>query len=455
MNWQEYLKGKKVTIIGLGLNGGALNDAKFLSKHGAILTITDIKTAEELKPSIDALAGYENITYVLGEHRLGDFQTADFILQPGNVPLDSVYLAEARKNNIPIHVGESLFVHLAPEVLLVGVTGTRGKSTVTHLLYEILKKGLNLAEGEVGQNSQGRRLFLGGNVRNVSTLALLEEIKAGDTVVMELDSWALRGLGDIKKSPQVSVFTNFMKDHLNFYKGDIDMYLEDKAQIFLHQNVDDTLVLGSQVESLVRERYGNEIKSKIIVPPVDLPADWQIKMPGAHNRYNTSLAVAAARELGVAEKVIKEVAESFRGLPGRLEYLGEKEGITYYNDNNATTPDGTIAAVKSFPDHKGKIILIGGGADKELDFTEYSQVMPDYVKKFILFTGKATEKIKAVLPASADVVVVDSMDEALKQAWACSGKGDMILLSPGAASFGVFQNEYQRNDQFVELVKNI
>ncbi len=451
MNWQEYLKGKKITVLGLGLNGGALNDAKFLAKHGAILTITDIKTAEELKPSVDALAGYENINYVLGEHRLEDFQTADFVLQPGNVPLDSIYLAEARKNNIPIYVGESLFAYLAPEVQLVGVTGTRGKSTVTHLLYEILKNGLNLASGEIGRNSSGRKLFLGGNVRNVSTLALLEEIKEGDMVVMELDSWALHGLGDIKKSPHLSVFTVFMDDHLNYYKGNRDLYLEDKAQIFLHQTAEDILILGSQVEPLIKEKYGDQIKSKIIVPDT-LPADWKLNIPGEHNRYNASLAVVAARELGVAEEKIKEAVESFKGLPGRLEYLGEKNGITYYNDNNATTPDGTIAAVKSFPNHKGKIILLGGGADKELDFDEYGQIVPAYVKKFILFEGTALEKIKGVLPNDAQVVVVSSMASAFTEAYTGAKVGDMILLSPGAASFGVFQNEYQRNDQFVEWV---
>ena len=278
-------------------------------------------------------------------------------------------------------------------------------------------------------------------------------------VVMELDSWALHGLGDIKKSPQLAVFTNFMKDHLNFYKGDIDMYFEDKAQIFLHQTAaDDILILGSQVAPLVQEKYGDKIKSKIVVSD-SLSKDWQLKIPGEHNRYNVALAVSAARELGVAEETIKAAVENFPGLPGRLEYLGEKNGITYYNDNNATTPDGTIAAVRAFPNFKGKIILIGGGADKELDFTEYGQIVPDYVKKFILFEGAATEKIISAISAyprgSASGVKVNSMEEALKQALACSGKGDMILLSPGAASFGVFQNEYERNDQFVKLVDNL
>ncbi|MEK7136439.1 MAG: UDP-N-acetylmuramoyl-L-alanine--D-glutamate ligase [Patescibacteria group bacterium] len=464
MNWREYLKGKKITIIGLGLNGGALNDAKFLSKHGAVLTVTDIKTAEQLAPSVEALKDFPNIKFVLGEHHLEDFQTADLVLQPGNVPLNSPYFEEARKNNIPIFVSESLFAYLAPEVELVGVTGTRGKSTVTQLIYEILKldyeRGLNRATcGAVGQNGSSRKPFLGGNVRNVSTLALLEEVAAGDLVVMELDSWALRGLGDIKKSPNLAVFTNLLIDHLNFYKGSMELYLHDKAQIFIHQMEQDTVVLGQQVEATIKEKYGDQIKSKIIVAEPDLPVEWQINLPGAHNRYNVSLAVTATRELGVSEEKIKEAVENFQGLPGRLEYLGEKDGITYYNDNNATTPDGTIAAVKAFPNFKGKIILIGGGADKELDFTEYGQIVPDYVKKFILFEGPATEKIISAIDAYprglASWVRVDSMAVAFSEAQNVAETGDMILLSPAAASFGVFRNEYERNDQFVSLVKNI
>lgn len=444
IDYSNFFKNKKITVMGLGLNGGALNDIKFLASQGAIVTVTDIKTAEQLTPSVEALKNYPNINLVLGQHQLEDFQTADFILQPGNVPLDSPYLAEARKNNIPIHVSESLFVSLVSGVEIVGVTGTRGKSTITHLLYEILQAGL-----------PDRKVYLGGNVRNVSTLALLEKITASDIVVMELDSWALHGMGEVKISPHLAVFSNFLNDHQNFYRNDMNLYLEDKAQIFLHQTKSDVLVLGEQVENLVKNKYGNKIKSQVIVAPRDLLADWKLKIVGEHNRYNASLAVCLSREIGIDEDKIKAVVENFTGLPGRLEYLGEKNGVKFYNDNNATTPDATIVAVKSFPEFKEKIILIGGGADKELDFTEYGQVVPGYVKKFILFEGSATEKIKKILPADADVVVVSSMDDAFKKALDTSSAGDVILLSPGAASFGVFKNEYDRNDQFVELVNKL
>ena len=186
-----------------------------------------------------------------------------------------------------------------------------------------------------------------------------------------------------------------------------------------------------------------------------MPVDWILKIPGVHNRYNASLAVCLARQMGIDEAKIKEVVEDFNGLPGRLEYLDEKAGVRYFNDNNATTPDATIVAVKAFPDSKGKIILIGGGSDKELDFAEYGQVVPEFVKKFILFEGSATDKIKKVLPASADVVEAGSMTDAFAEAVATATTGDIVLLSPGSASFGVFKNEYDRNDQFVEAVSKL
>ena len=125
------------------------------------------------------------------------------------------------------------------------------------------------------------------------------------------------------------------------------------------------------------------------------------------------------------------------------------------NDNNATTPEAAIAAIKSFPDHKGKIVLIGGGTDKVLDFSEYCQIIPDYVKSLILFTGTATDKIMELLPKDMSVTVVSSMAEAWQNALKQAEAGDLIMLSPGAASFGVFNNEYERNDQFVGLFNEI
>ena len=452
----EYLKGKKITVMGLGLLGGALNDAIYLAKHGADLTVTDLKTAEQLKSSIDKLKKYK-IKYVLGEHRLEDFRQADLILQPGNVPMDSPYLAEARKNNIPIYVSESLFAELVPEsVILVGVTGTRGKSTVTQLVYEILKKAYD--SNPTSPRLRGTRVHLGGNVKSVSTLALLDKIEECDIVVMELDSWALHGMGDIKKSPNVAVFTNLMTDHQNFYKGSMEKYFADKANIYRWQMEEDTIIVG---DSIAKKIKADKPAGMLIpVSAKDFPRGWKTKMIGEHNLLNASLAISVARAMDVDEKIIKQVVANFAGVPGRLELIREVGGVKYYNDTTATTPDGALAAFRALKKYAGKLIILGGGADKELDFKAYAKEVGHYVKELILFKGQATEKILKALGSRAskwkkDVAVVDNMKDAFKLARGYAKKGDIILLSPGAASFGVFRNEFDRGEQFVKLVEKL
>lgn len=442
-NYLSYFDNKKITLMGLGLLGRGIGVARFLAENGASLTVTDLKSETELAPALLELKDFSNIKYVLGGHNLEDFQTSDLIIRAANVPLDSIYLAEAQRNNIPVKMDASLFCELLPDgVKTIGITGTRGKSTVTTLIYEILKEG-------------GQTVFLGGNIRGVATLPLLREVKSGDMVVLELDSWQLQGFGDDHISPQIAVFTTFMNDHMNYYKGDMDRYLSDKANIFLYQNSDDYLILGGQVENIIQEKFGTAIKSKIIVADSDIPADFSIKMVGEHNRYNASLALNTARVLNISDEISKKVIAEFPGVEGRLEILGTKNGILFVNDNNATTPEAAIAAVKSFPDHKGKIVLMGGGTDKVLDFTQYCQIIPDYVKSLILFTGTATDKIVELLPKDMAVTIVSTMAEAWQNTLSQAEAGDLIMLSPGAASFGVFNNEYERNDQFIGLFNEI
>jgi UDP-N-acetylmuramoylalanine--D-glutamate ligase len=477
-NTFKIFNGKRVTIIGLGLLGGALNDAIYLAEHGAKLTITDLKSREELKPSLEKLEKYQGIKFVLGEHRLEDFEKADFILQPGNVPLNSPYLALAIKNGIPVYVSESLFFENLPAgVKTVGVTGTRGKSTTAKLIFEILENSPSTS-----LRPKKSKIFLAGNTKGVSTLALLDQVKAGDTVVMELDSWALHALGEFKKSPNVAVFTNLMIDHQNFYgstplaTGQIgmDAYFADKAQIFLHQQPGDEFICGPEVLKLIQNKYA-EHSGRAIVPDLGiLPKNWAVKVLGGHNLKNIVLAVTAARVLDVPEDTIKEAVENFTGVPGRLEFVLEREGIRYYNDTTATTPDATLAALEALRGGLSTgsgIILISGGTDKALDYAEYVKTVSKTAKALILFKGTATTKIleqlkvkseklkvgeEFVIPAQAGIqaVLVGNMKDAVKAAKGYAKKGDIILLSPGAASFGIFKNEFDRGEQFVELVKS-
>ncbi len=501
LNYKDFFKGKKITIHGLGLLGRGIGDVIFLAQNGADLLVTDLKTKTELAESLKKIKKelgeklYKKIKFVLGEHRLEDFSaqggwSPDFILKAAGVPLDSLFITEAQKNNIPIKMDASWFAELVEEacpersrrVKIIGVTGTKGKSTTTHLIHDILTKtkkyiGLSYGKEKVCCNN----VYLGGNVRGLATLPLLKKINAGDIVVMELDSWQLQGFGDAQISPNISVFTNLMVDHQNYYrsamittcKNPMDFYFTDKANIFLNQKEDDEFVCGQDVLKLIQKKF-KQFSSKAIVPEAGvIPKSWKVKLLGEHNMLNIAYAVTVARILDVPEKIIKKTVESYVGVPGRLEFLREIKGVKYYNDTTATTPDGVIAALVALDNSRklssksprtvlGDIILIGGGKDKELNYKKYAPIVKKSVKALALFQGTATDKIIKALDLSVQtektklpIKTFDNMKSAFAWANSFTQKGDIVLLSPGAASFGVFKNEFDRGDQFVDLVKKV
>ncbi len=453
-------------MLGLGLLGRGLNDAIFLAECGADLIITDLKTEDQLKSSLNKLKKYKNIKYVLGGHQIEDFRNRDFILKSAGVPLHSIYIEEARKNNIPVRMDASWFAELSPETKVIGVTGTRGKSTVTHLIYQILKAAKD--KGIKGN------IYLGGNIKGLATLPLLKKIQGYDhpvqqtghpslekegisgkppaaVVVMELDSWQLQGFGDTKISPNISVFTNLMSDHLNYYlKGSQDekeaeeRYFMDKAQIYLNQKAGDYLICGEKIAS----RIGKINSQKIIAKKGSVPKAWKIKIPGDHNLENIACAMAVAEVLKIDEKIIKKAVEGFMAVEGRLQLIREYKGIKIYNDTNATTPDATMMALRALGGKNKKIVLIMGGADKSLDMSALVQEIPRCCKKVFLLdgTGSAKLNIEAVIKCG-------DLKSAVLGAIKAGKKGDSLLFSPAFASFGMFKNEYDRGDKFMKLIK--
>ncbi len=443
IGYKEFFKGKKITVMGLGLLGRGVGDIAFLAQHGAYLTVTDLKTERELAPSIRKLSRLKNITYHLGEHRLEDFRNADLVIKVAGVPLDSLYITEARKHGIPIEMSTSLFARFSPATI-IGITGTRGKSTVTHLIYEILKK-------------VGKKVYLGGNVKGIATLPLLRKIKNGDYIVLELDSWQLQGFGESKISPHIAVFTTFMEDHLNYYKGNMKTYLADKANIFLYQKREDFLVLGKSVSSFIRKKYGKKIKAHII-SPAQISSKWKIPLLGKHNEDNISLAVAVADVLKIPKTITKKAVENFKGVSGRMELVRTYKGVHIYNDTTATTPHATLAALRALS-RKKNIILIFGGADKNIDMKELLKDIPKYCKGLVLLPGTGTDRILPQLQVTGDKLQINqparSLGQAVHKALNIAQNGDVVLFSPAFASFGMFQNEFHRGDEFVKIIKKL
>jgi len=474
-NYKRKFKGKKITVMGLGILGRGLGYTKFLAECGADLIVTDLKSKEQLASSIKALQNLSRkdlgkIRFVLGKHRLEDFRDRDIIMKAAGVSLGSIYIKEARKNKIPIEMDVSLFSKLAKEVTIIGVTGTRGKSMTTALIYEILKKNEKfLKYPSTAFKTKKPSVFLGGNVRGVATLPLLKKIKAGDILVCELDSWQLQGFGDAKISPHISVFTSFMPDHMNYYGSTslttsekaMERYFRDKANIFKYQKKDDILIIRPDVKKLIQSfsstlkggGKGEVLKSKLIIINIKDLNKYNFSVLGKFQKENLACAIEVAKQFKVPDSKIAQALKSFRGLEGRLQYVKTVKGVKIYNDNNATTPEATMAGIEALKGNRN-IILICGGADKKLLLDNFVKVMNKYCKAVIMIPGTGTD-ILSSRKLKVESYKVENLNKAVEKAKKLAKTGDIILFSPAFASFGQFNNEYERGDLFMKIIKKL
>lgn len=445
-DFKEYFRGKKITVMRVGLIGRGIGDTAYMAEAGAEILVVDDAPQSVMQPAVDALQAYTNITFKFGPYENEDFENRDFVLVGAGAPLHLPCLFHAQKVGTPLMQSAALFAELS-KIPIIGVTGTRGKSTSTHMIHHVLS-----------QVTDGAPVLLGGNVRGVSNLQLLKDVHEDSVAVMELDSWQLQGFGWAEMSPHVSVFTNFMEDHLNYYLQDgkskeeaMDLYFQDKANIFRYQDAGGVFVTTQAVFDRAlayMKSIGEDILQDVrLVDSSILPEDCLLSMPGEHNRLNAALATEALRATGLTDDEIFHGLATFPGVPGRLEYLGEKNGVKIYNDNNATTPQATITGIHAVAKNKN-VIWIGGGADKGIDPTLLISVIQDSCKKVILLAGTGTDTIKDQI----DAEVFSSLEEAVEAGLAAVEAGDVLLFSPGFASFGMFKNEYERNDQFVGLI---
>ncbi len=433
---RTLFEGKRITVMGLGLLGRGLLDTVFLAQSGADVTVTDLKDASQLASSLKQLEGLP-IKLKLGGHDPEDFIKADMILRNADVPRSSPFLKIAAEHGVPIEMDESLFCkHFEGRV--VGITGTRGKTTTTMLIHNIL-------------SSAWSGVFLSGNVMGRATLPLLGKAGRDDTVVLELSSWQLQGFHDADLSPNASVFTNSYPDHLNRYSG-MQEYLQDKKAIYLYQKDDDFCIFnGDQPETA---RLASEAPAhKSFFRIEEVPSDWDIKLLGVHNLENISGAIKLTQMLGIPETIVRETVESFNGVEHRLQWLGEKRGVGFINDSTSTTPVSGCAALRAL---EGKrILLIAGGADKKLDLQPFAHSAVSRTEKIALLEGEATESLyENIVAAGGKTKVVgrfDNLRDAVYRLLDEAVPAAVILLSPACASFGLFRNEFHRGESFINI----
>lgn len=423
--------------MGLGVLGGGLGVARFFAEYGAKVTVTDLKNKEELKDPLLELAPFD-IKYVLGRHDENDFRSHDLVIRNPAVPQDSPYLKIAESEKIPVEMESSIFFMLCPTKKIIGVTGTKGKTTTTILIGQILEEAK-------------KNVVIGGNLR-IPMLELIDKITKDTWVVLELSSWQLEGLSPHKTSPHVAVITNIMPDHLNRY-GSFEDYIEAKKIICQFQTKNDYLVTSG--DEGVTRKIAAQAKSKVVLYfRENLPAKIRraIKIPGAHNILNVSCAYETVKILGVSDDNIFNVVDKFQGVADRLEQVSIKKGVTFINDTTATTPEATVAAISSY---SRPIILICGGADKDLMFKDLGEAINKKVKMVALLEGSATGKIEKEIRKELIIGRFSNFEKAVRSATEKANLGEIVLLSPACASFGLFRNEFDRGGQFREIVRSL
>jgi UDP-N-acetylmuramoylalanine--D-glutamate ligase len=447
-----FFKNKKVLVMGLGLLGGGVATAKWLVKHGARVTVTDLKTKDELLQSIKALgSAAKKIKFVLGKHREKDFKDNEVIVVNPAVPRESKFLKIAKKAGARLENEASIFFRFCQNPI-IAVTGTRGKTTTVNWIYHFLKK-------------KYPRVVLTGNSSDNPMLAVLDKLDGKSPVVVELSSWHLELLPQSGRAPHVAVITNLYPDHLNRYRG-MEDYAAAKANIFKYQNKRDLLVLN-RGNSWTNFFLSLKPKSRVVYFPAKsgVPGDFK-KRYGEHNYLNLAAAMRAVRPFGLGAKEIRRAIPTLPAVKFRQETIYERKDFRVVNDSTATSPDATIAALKRFGGEN--TFLISGGTDKNLFFGGLAKTIKRYIKKenLYLLEGSATKKIIRELKKIGYFKKTEPKEfknlgdilRAIRERLLADNynySSSIVLFSPASASFEKFDNEFDRGKKFNILVKKI
>ncbi|KKU93807.1 MAG: UDP-N-acetylmuramoylalanine-D-glutamate ligase [Candidatus Jorgensenbacteria bacterium GW2011_GWA1_48_13] len=444
-------RNKRVLVMGLGLLRGGASAAKWVVNHGARVTVTDLKPRRELQRSLKSLGeARRKIKFVFGRHRVSDFRNNEIIVVNPAVPRETLYLKIAKKAGAQLENEASIFFRFCRNPM-VGVTGTRGKTTTANWIYHFLKKKYSHAA-------------LTGNSSDNPMLAALDKLDSKSPVVVELSSWHLELLPQSGKSPHVAVITNLYPDHLNRYPS-MKSYASAKANIFLNQSKNDFLLLNKD-NSWTKFFRGFKPKGKIVYFPVSLGLNLEKfkRAYGLHNFYNLNVAILVARHFGITLQEIKKAIKNLPQIRFRQEIILKRKNLEIINDTTATTPEATIAALGRFR-NTGELFLITGGTDKKLGFTEWARTVKKCVKpgNLFLLNGSATKKMVLALKKAGYFrkikpyifenlsVLIKAVKVNLKPK--TYNLSTTILFSPGATSFEKFKNEFDRGERFNRLVK--
>lgn len=457
-DFENYIKQKKVAIIGLGVSNRPLVD--YFYEKDAKVTVFDEREEKDIPADILNKIKLYKFGYYFGKNCLKNLKDFDMIFRSPSCLPTRKELAEEEKRGAIITTEIEMLIEMAP-CKVIGVTGSDGKTTTTSLINAILQKA-------------GYTTFLGGNI-GTPIFTRLAEIKPDNFVVLELSSFQLMHM---KVSPNVAVITNVTPNHLNVHK-DFQEYIDAKKEIFKHQSENDTLILN--YDNDITKACAKEAKGKVIYfsSKTKLENGYivdhsiikecndgirkhildtkDVILRGEHNFQNICTALAATKnfvDVDVAVKAIKE----FKPVEHRIEFVREIDGAKWYNDSASSSPTRTLSGINSFTE---PIILIAGGYDKNLDYTPLAKPILNKVKTLILI-GQTADKIYEAVKKEAeyenkklDIYMCDTLSQTIDIAKKSAKKGDVVLFSPASASFDMFKNFADRGNQFKNLVNKI
>lgn len=434
--------------MGLGRFGGGVDAAKFAANGGSKVIITDLASHEQLSDSVNQLKEFGDIEFHLGSHNAIDFEQADIIVVNPAVPGDNEFLEIARRHNKFITSQINIFFQLCP-AQIIGITGANGKSTTAALTAHLLK------------DAREEKVWLSGNIGNEPLLTIIDQIAPDDLVVLELSSFQIEQLAQIQQAPKVALLTNLTPNHLDRY-GTFGDYCAAKESIFKFQERDDKFPAVSifnaedEISAEWFEKYKKDAGRICITFSAD-DISGQIRasfgLPGRANLSNLAAAMAIARHFGIDDDQLKTCLPQFKALPHRLELVAQRNGISWYNDSKATTPESAIAAIEAF---EQPTIIIAGGYDKNVAFDELGRKIAGSTKAAILF-GQTAEKIVGAIRAcpksQTQIEIANSLAEAVQLANRLAESGDVVLLSPACASYDMFDNFQHRGKEFIKHVR--
>ncbi len=452
--------GQRVVVLGAARQGQAL--ARYLTRHGARVCLSDLRTEAELQAVRQALADLP-LEWALGGHPIELLQGADLLCLSGGVPTNLPIVQEALRRGIPLSNDTQIFMEVVP-CRTVGITGSAGKTTTTTLLGEMARR-----------SERHRRVFVGGNIGD-PLLNYVDEMTPDDLAILEISSFQLE---QMTLSPNVAVILNITPNHLDRH-GTMEAYIAAKARILEFQSPQDTAVLGRAdanawaLRARVRGRlvsfgwdaledenegtYYHEGILYLYERRVDIPLlrREQLLLRGEHNVLNVLAAFAIGHAAGLSLDAMLEAAENFRGVPHRLELVREWRGVRWYNDSIATAPERTMAAIRSFEE---PLVLLLGGRDKNLPWEDLARLVRQRVDHVVLF-GEAAEKIERALYAVEGerpytIERYPNLYEAVQAAARVAESGDVVLLSPGGTSFDEFRDFEERGERFRQWVQQL